>query len=76
MQHLAPFIAIVMPAAKESRPVLMVVIVAVALACLFRYLPGLSAVPSGWALIICAVAAAAAGALLRPVAEEEGGVPA
>lgn len=65
----AMFIAIVVPAAKDSRPVLRVVVVAVTLACLFHYVPGLNAVPSGWALIFCAVAASVVGALRWPVTE-------
>ena len=43
------------------------------LACLFRYMPGLKLLPSGWALILCAVAAAAAGAFFFPVGEETDG---
>ncbi len=69
----AMFIAIVIPPAKKSRAVAAVTAGAVLLSCLFRYLPGLNRVPSGWALIVCAVAASAAGALLFPVGQEEGG---
>lgn len=70
----AMFIAIVIPPAKKSHPVALVIAGAVALACLFRYVPGLKLVPSGWALIISAVTAAGIGALLRPVGENaEGG---
>ncbi len=70
----AMFIAIVIPPAKKSRAVALVVAGSVLLSCLFRYLPGLRLVPSGWALILCAVAASAAGAVLFPVGEEtEGG---
>ena len=55
----AMFVAIVVPQAKKSRPVCLAALLAVALSCLFRYLPGLNRVPSGWALILSAVAAAA-----------------
>lgn len=70
----AMFIAIVIPPAKKSRSVAFVIAGAVTLACLFRYVPGLKLVPSGWALILSAVAAAGIGALLCPVGEnsEEG----
>ena len=64
------FIAIVIPPAKKSHAVAVVVAAAVALSCLFRYTPGLKAVPSGWALILCAVAASVAGAILFPIGEE------
>lgn len=73
----AMFIAIVVPAARESRPVLAVVLIAVGLSCIFRYLPILRQMPSGWALILCAILAAAFGALRHPVEEaEEGGAAA
>lgn len=65
----AMFIAIVIPPAKKSRPVALVVIGAVTFSCLFKYAPGLNLVPSGWALILCAVAASAAGALLFPIGQ-------
>ena len=71
----AMFIAIVTPAARESRSVLRVVLVAVGLSCLFRYIPFLHThVASGWALILCAVIASALGALRDPSADvAEGG---
>lgn len=67
----AMFIAIVIPPAKKSRPVALVVIGAVILSCLFKYAPGFRLVPSGWALILCAVTASAAGAILFPVGQEK-----
>lgn len=68
----AMFIAIVIPVAKKTRTVALVVIIAVALSSIFRYVPLLNQVPSGWALILCAVAASVAGALFFPVQEEAG----
>lgn len=67
----AMFIAIIMPQAKASRPVLLMSLLAAGLSALFFYTPFLKEVPSGWALIICAVAAAALGAWLFPVEEKE-----
>jgi predicted branched-subunit amino acid permease len=61
------FVAIVMPAARKSRSVRVVVLIAIGLACLFRYAPFVREIPSGWALILCAVAASAIGALRFPV---------
>ena len=67
----AMFVAIVVPQAKKSA---VTALVAVGLACLFRYLPGLRLIPSGWALILAAVAAAAFAALRFPVEDsQEGG---
>ena len=67
----AMFIAIVMPDARLSRAVAVVTLTAVALSCLFRWMPLLNRVPSGWELIICAVAASVMGACLFPVPEVE-----
>lgn len=64
------FIAIVVPAAKKERPVLMVALLAMALSCLFTWLPGLSGISSGIAVSLCAVIAAAVGAAVFPVKEE------
>ena len=65
------FIAIVVPAAKESRRVLFVVILAAAVSCLMYYTPVLKEVSVGFAIIVSAVAAAAVGAWLFP--PEDGG---
>ena len=68
------FVAIVIPPAKKSRAVAWVLGGAVALSCAFRYIPVLNRVSGGFVIIICAVAAAALGALLAPIrdADEEG----
>ncbi len=65
------FIAIVVPKAKASYSMLIVVICAVVLSCLFYYLPVLCHVPSGIAISICAVLAAVLGALIFPVKEDD-----
>jgi len=64
------FLAIILPPSREKQPVRFVVLVSVGLSLCFRYLPGLNQVSSGFVIIICAVAAAAAGAALYP---EQGG---
>lgn len=68
------FLAIIIPPAKEERSVLCVVLGAFALACLFKYVPLLSKLSSGFAVIIITVAVSLAAALLWPVedGEEEG----
>ena len=74
------FIAIVAPVAQKSRPVLGVVAAAIALSCAIRYIPALNGhISSGFAIILCTILAAGAGALFAPVTEESdaaGGPPA
>ncbi len=69
------FVAIVIPPARKSRPVALVLGGAVLLACAFRYLPYLNRVSSGFVIIICAVTAAALGAVLAPIPEESDASP-
>ena len=64
------FIAIVVPHAKEEKPVLYSMVLALVLSCLFAWVPGLKQVSSGLAIVICTVAAASICALLFPVQEE------
>lgn len=64
------FIAIVVPPAKKSKPVALCVITAIALSCMFKYIPALGAVPQGFVVIICAVAASALFAVIAPVNNE------
>lgn len=67
------FVAIVIPAMRDRRATTWCVILAVVLSCAFRYLPLLSRVSSGFAMILCAVAASALLAYLAPL-EQEGDV--
>ncbi len=64
------FVAIVIPAMRERRATTWCVILAVALSCAFRYLPLLCRVSSGFAMILCAVAASALLAYLAPLEQE------
>lgn len=64
------FIAIVVPAVKKDRHMLMIVLLAIVLSFALYYLPVLNRISSGFAIIICAVAASAVGAWLFPVEEE------
>lgn len=67
------FIAIVVPVAREDRHVLFCVIIAVVLSVTFKYVPLLNTVPTGFTIIICAVAASTAAALIYPVSGEKEG---
>lgn len=63
------FLAIIIPAAKKRHSVLCVILIAAGISILFKYV--FTFVSGGFAIIIGAVAASAAGALLFPVKEEE-----
>ena len=65
------FIAIVIPPAKQEKPVLITVILALILSCLFAWLPVLQSVSAGISIVLCTVIAAAVCAALFPIAEEE-----
>ena len=64
------FLAIILPPARRQKPVRAVVALAAVLSICFRYVPGLNRISVGFAIIICAVAAAAFGAAVFPVKEE------
>lgn len=67
----AMFIAIILPAAKASKPVMRVVAISVVLSCIFFYVPVLSKLSKGWVIIICGIVSSALGAALFPLREEE-----
>ncbi len=65
------FIAIVVPQAQTSRPKLLAALLAMALSCLFQWVPLLQRVPSGLPIVICTVVAAAICAALFPIDDRE-----
>ncbi|MGN0428966.1 MAG: AzlC family ABC transporter permease [Acetatifactor sp.] len=65
------FIAIVVPVAREKKPVFIAVVIAVLLSCVFYYVPVLNRVSDGMSIILCTVIAASICAALFPVKEEE-----
>ncbi len=69
----AMFIAIILPTARHSRPVLLVILLAGGASCFMRYAPVVSRLSAGFAMILCAVAAAFVAALRYPVEEVEHG---
>ena len=71
----AMFIAIIVPVARDSMPVLLCILSAVALSTVFYFLPPLSSVPSGFVIIIIAVAVSAAFALIFPRDEDDDPTP-
>lgn len=61
------FVAIVVPAAKKSKPVMMVAALAAILSCVLYYVPIFKFISAGIGIIICTVVAAAVGAIFFPV---------
>ena len=64
------FLAVILPAARQEKAVAAVSVVAGVLSVLFHYVPGLNRISSGYAMIICALAAAGLGAVLFPVEDD------
>lgn len=69
------FVAIVVPQMKAHRPTLIAVLIAIACSCAFRYVPALSGVTVGFAIIICALVASLLGAAFFPVKDDEDDTP-
>ena len=65
------FIAIVTPFARSGKVGILCVLCAIALSCLFYYLPLLSRIPSGFVIIIVTVIVSTFFALVAPIKEEE-----
>ena len=65
------FVAIVVPPAKQERSVFYVVMLALMFSCLFAWVPFLQTVSAGISIVFCTVAAAAIGAWLFPIPDEE-----
>ncbi len=65
------FIAIVVPPAKQEKPILVTVILAMICSNLFTLVPLLKQVSAGISIVICTVAAAAVCAVLFPIPDEE-----
>ena len=70
------FVAIVVPQMKVHKPTIFAVAIAVALSCAFKFIPALSCVSVGFAIIICALVASLVAAALFPMknlnADDEG----
>lgn len=65
------FIAIIIPPARKSRKVALAVVVAAALSCIFKYVPGINVLSQvgggGWAIITAAILGAAICATIKEV---------
>jgi len=68
----AMFIALIVPPAKESKPVFIVVLMALIISVIFECIPAVTQfLSAGWIVILCAIITASVGALLFPVEEKE-----
>lgn len=65
------FIAIVVPPAKQEKPVFITLLLALTFSCLYAWVPALKTVSAGISIVICTVAAAAIAAVLFPTEDEE-----
>ena len=63
------FIAIVIPQARQEKPMLACMVLALVISCLFAWVPGLNAIRPGLAIVFCTVITAAVCALLFPIKE-------
>lgn len=61
------FIAIILPPAKKSKPITIIILIAVAVTCILRYIPLFHMVSSGFRVIIATFVGAGLGAILFPI---------
>ena len=67
----AMFIAIIIPPAKKSKPILNIILIAVAISTFFYVTPVINNISGGWRIIISTVIASGIGAWLYPEKEDE-----
>lgn len=65
------FIAIFVPPARKSMGVLVTVVISAGMSCCLKFIPAFSGISSGFAIIMCTLAAATAGALFFPRKEAD-----
>lgn len=65
----AMFIAIVLPVAKKSKPITLIVVMSVAVVCILKYVPIFKYISSGFRIIIATIIGAGIGAYLFPIDE-------
>lgn len=65
------FIAIIVPPAKKNPAIFKVVVISILLSCIFKWMPVLNQVSSGFVIILCTIISASIGAVFFPVKEEK-----
>ena len=66
----AMFIAIIIPDARKSKPIFLVILIAAAISTIFYYVPGIKEIGLGFKIIIATVIASIIGAIFFPVEED------
>lgn len=66
------FLAIVIPPAKKSKPIIIVIAIAIFISCILHYVPYINQIPTGIRISISAVIASLIGAFAFPIQEKEG----
>ena len=66
----AMFIAIIIPDARKSKPILFVILIAAIISTLFYYVPFIKEIGLGFKIIIATIIAALLGALIFPIEED------
>ena len=61
------FLAIVIPPAKKSKPIIIVICITAFLSCILYYVPYLKDIPRGISISICAIVSSLIGAFLFPI---------
>lgn len=64
------FIALIIPAAKKTKSILITTLIAIVCSCILKYVPILNAISSGFAVMIATLIAAGLGAYWYPIQEE------
>lgn len=67
----AMFIAIIIPPARKSKPIIRVILLAVVIECILYYIPVFHFISDGFKVIIATILAASVGAVLYPVNQGE-----
>ncbi len=67
----AMFIAIIIPDARRSRPILYVILIATAISCIFYYVPYIKEIGLGFKIIIATIVASLIGAIFFPIEKKE-----
>lgn len=67
------FLAIVIPPAKKSKPIVIVIVIAVFISCILHYVPYINQIPTGISISISAVIASLIGAFTFPIQDKNEG---
>lgn len=67
----AMFIAIIIPDARRSKPIFIIILIASAISCMFYYIPFIKEIGLGFKIIIATVVASIIGAIFFPIEENK-----